>query len=54
MYDDDRRGTVLTVNYDPGKIPTYVGYALITLGFVLVFAKDRLWPPRRAAKGGPA
>lgn len=46
-YDDDRRGTVLTVNYDPGKNPTYFGYALITLGFILVFAKDLLWPPRR-------
>ena len=42
-YDDDRRGTVLTVNFDPGKNPTYFGYGLITLGFILVFAKDLLW-----------
>jgi len=42
-YDDDRRGTVLTVNFDPGKVPTYFGYGLITLGFILVFAKDLLW-----------
>ncbi|MEN8008369.1 MAG: cytochrome c biogenesis protein CcsA [Candidatus Krumholzibacteriota bacterium] len=49
-YDDDRLGTVLTVNFDPGKIPTYIGYGLITLGFILVFAKGLIWPARRSAK----
>lgn len=53
-YDNDHRGTVLTVNYDPGKIPTYVGYGLITLGFILVFAKDLLWPVRRFRPTGGA
>ncbi len=45
-YDPDRRGTVLSVSFDPGKWPTYVGYALITLGFMLVMAKDLIWRRR--------
>ncbi|HPF36013.1 MAG TPA: cytochrome c biogenesis protein ResB [Candidatus Krumholzibacteria bacterium] len=43
-YDPDEKGTVLSVNYDPGKWPTYIGYILISVGFVLVFARDQLWP----------
>ena len=31
-YDQDELGTVLSVNRDPGKIPTYVGYFLLGLG----------------------
>ena len=31
-YDKDERGTILSVNKDPGKIPTYVGYFLLGLG----------------------
>lgn len=48
-YDRDNRGTILTVNYDPGTIPTYVGYTLLTIGFIFVLLKDVLWPrkPRR-------
>ena len=38
-YDRDRQGTVLSVNRDPGKIPTYIGYTVFTLGFVLVMAR---------------
>ncbi len=34
-YDQDERGTVLSVNKDPGKIPTYIGYFLLTLGFLM-------------------
>ena len=34
-YDMDEKGTVLSVNKDPGKIPTYIGYFLLTLGFLL-------------------
>jgi len=34
-YDIDEKGTVLSVNKDPGKIPTYIGYFLLTLGFIL-------------------
>ncbi|MCB1184369.1 cytochrome c biogenesis protein CcsA [bacterium] len=42
-YDTDRRGTILSVNHDPGKWPTYFGYFLISLGFILIFAKDLLF-----------
>ena len=45
-FDEDHLGTILTVNYDPGKIPTYFGYAIISLGFILVFLKDLIWSPR--------
>ncbi|MCD8213003.1 MAG: cytochrome c biogenesis protein ResB, partial [Campylobacter sp.] len=34
-YDVDERGTVLSVNNDPGKIPTYIGYLLLGIGFLL-------------------
>ena len=34
-YDRDERGTILSVNKDPGKIPTYIGYFLLGLGFLL-------------------
>jgi len=46
-YDQDRRGTVLSLNHDPGKIPTYLGYALITLGFILVMLQNLIWPRRK-------
>jgi cytochrome c-type biogenesis protein CcsB len=40
-YDQDEKGTVLSVNHDPGTLPTYIGYFLLTLGMVWVlFAKD--------------
>jgi hypothetical protein len=49
-YDPDRGGTVLSVNHDPGKWPTYLGYAMISLGFILVFFKEIIWrrPKRKA------
>jgi len=31
-YDRDERGTVLSVNHDPGTIWSYIGYALLALG----------------------
>lgn len=31
-YDKDELGTILSVNQDPGKIPTYIGYFLLGLG----------------------
>ena len=34
-YDKDEKGTILSVNYDPGKIPTYVGYFLLIFGLLL-------------------
>ncbi|MCF6309376.1 MAG: cytochrome c biogenesis protein CcsA [Sulfurimonas sp.] len=31
-YDQDEKGTVLSVNNDPGTLPTYIGYFLLGLG----------------------
>ena len=40
-YDRDERGTILSVNNDPGKIPTYIGYAMLILGLLWnFFAKN--------------
>ncbi len=33
-YDKDERGTILSVNHDPGKYPTYFGYLLLAIGFL--------------------
>jgi cytochrome c-type biogenesis protein CcsB len=39
-YDRDEKGTVLSVNNDPGTLPSYVGYFLLALGLWLaVFRK---------------
>ncbi|MDR3177589.1 MAG: cytochrome c biogenesis protein CcsA [Campylobacteraceae bacterium] len=34
-YDQDEGGSVLSVNKDPGKLPTYIGYFLLILGLLL-------------------
>ncbi|RUM60883.1 MAG: hypothetical protein DSY59_02410, partial [Persephonella sp.] len=34
-YDPDEKGTVLSVNHDPGVIPTYIGYGLLFFGLIL-------------------
>jgi len=34
-YDPDETGTILSVNNDPGTIPTYIGYFLLTLGLIM-------------------
>ena len=49
-YDRDGHGTILSVNYDPGKIPTYFGYTMITLGIILVLIKDLVWPRKSKRK----
>jgi len=33
-YDPDEKGTVLSVNHDPGTLPTYIGYLLLALGML--------------------
>jgi len=33
-YDQDEKGTVLSVNNDPGTLPTYIGYFLLSLGML--------------------
>ncbi|WP_297192035.1 cytochrome c biogenesis protein CcsA [uncultured Campylobacter sp.] len=34
-YDQDEKGTILSVNQDPGKLTTYIGYTLLFLGMFL-------------------
>ncbi|WP_353663016.1 cytochrome c biogenesis protein CcsA [Hydrogenimonas sp. SS33] len=31
-YDMDEKGTILSVNHDPGTLPTYIGYLMLALG----------------------
>ena len=31
-YDQDEKGTILSVNHDPGTLPSYIGYFLLTVG----------------------
>ncbi len=33
-YDPDEKGTVLSVNHDPGTLPTYLGYLLLAIGMI--------------------
>ncbi len=37
-YDLDEAGTILNVNKDPGKIPTYIGYTMLIIGFLWGYA----------------
>ncbi|PAF53699.1 cytochrome C biogenesis protein [Helicobacter sp. 13S00482-2] len=40
-YDLDEKGTILSVNKDPGKRPTYIGYAMLILGAIwMLFARE--------------
>jgi cytochrome c-type biogenesis protein CcsB len=40
-YDRDEKGTVLSVNNDPGTLPSYIGYFLLGLGmFWSLFSKQ--------------
>jgi len=40
-YDKDERGTILSVNHDPGKYPTYFGYILLGIGFLLTILSPK-------------
>jgi len=33
-YDQDEKGTVLSVNHDPGTLPTYIGYIILAIGML--------------------
>jgi cytochrome c-type biogenesis protein CcsB len=33
-YDPDEKGTILSVNHDPGTLPTYFGYLLLMVGMI--------------------
>jgi cytochrome c-type biogenesis protein CcsB len=40
-YDRDERGTILSVNNDPGTLPSYIGYFLLGLGmFWSLFSRN--------------
>ncbi|MDM5271854.1 cytochrome c biogenesis protein CcsA [Sulfurovum sp. zt1-1] len=40
-YDPDEKGTILSINHDPGTLPTYIGYILLTIGmFWSLFIKN--------------
>ncbi|WP_457642298.1 cytochrome c biogenesis protein ResB [Persephonella sp.] len=45
-YDQDEKGTILSVNYDPGVLPTYAGYSLLIIGLIL----NLLNPTSRAGR----
>ena len=36
-YDKDEKGTVLSVNNDPGTLPTYIGYTMLAIGMFAAF-----------------
>ena len=42
-YDMDERGSILSVNHDPGMYVTYLGYLLLAIGFLwsMVYKKSR-------------
>lgn len=40
-YDPDELGTVLSLNHDPGTLPTYIGYIMLALGFLLSFVEKK-------------
>jgi cytochrome c-type biogenesis protein CcsB len=41
-YDKDEHGTILSVNYDvAGRYVTYGGYAMLAVGFILIFTGKR-------------
>ncbi len=51
-YDMDEKGTILSVNHDPGTLPTYLGYLLLTLGmfWALFISKGRFQMLLKGAK----
>ena len=54
-YDQDEGGTVLSVNNDPGTLPSYIGYFLLGLGmFWSLFSKQHRFSrlAARAKKAG--
>jgi len=40
-YDMDEKGSVLSVNHDPGTLITYIGYFLLTVGFAWSFIAQK-------------
>ncbi len=40
-YDMDEKGSILSVNHDPGTIPTYIGYLMLVIGFLWSFLSEK-------------
>lgn len=40
-YDKDEQGTILAVNQDPGKWPTYFGYTMLFLGLIFTILNPK-------------
>ena len=51
-YDMDEKGTVLSVNHDPGTLITYLGYLMLAIGFLWSYLspKGRFQALRRKLK----
>ena len=41
MYDQDEKGSILSVNHDPGTLPTYIGYLMLAIGFLWSFLSNK-------------
>ena len=54
-YDTDEKGTILSVNQDPGKWPTYLGYTLLCIGlfFNILNPKSRFQKLARSLSNAP-
>ncbi len=40
-FDADEKGSILSVNHDPGTLPTYLGYLLLAIGFLWSFVSPK-------------
>ncbi len=40
-YDMDEKGSILSVNHDPGTLITYIGYILLTIGFIWSYLAEK-------------
>ena len=40
-YDTDERGSILSVNHDPGTLITYIGYFMLAIGFIWSFISPK-------------
>ncbi len=40
-YDGDEKGSILSVNHDPGTLVTYIGYLMLTIGFIWSFLSEK-------------
>jgi len=51
-YDEDEKGTILSVNNDPGTLPSYIGYFLLAVGMFwsLFSRKNRFEQLKKKAK----